>query len=54
MWYTEDPFRTDTSPAFEPKVPVLVVHDVADNGAFFRGEWDRVVSDRSELCRFPW
>ena len=52
---------TATSPAFKPKVPVSVVHDVADNGSFFRGrgggggvEWDRAVSDRSVNCAcFP-
>ena len=27
-----------------------VVHDVADGGAVFRGEWDRVVSDWSVNC----
>ena len=44
-FYTEDHFITATSPAFKPKVPVSVVHDVADDGSFFRGEWDRAVSD---------
>ena len=49
---------TDTSPAFEPKVPVSVVHNLADNSAFFRGERDQSVSDRSVNCawlgRHPW
>ena len=49
LFYMEDPFMTATSPAFEPKVLVSVVHDVADDGSFFRGEWDRAVS---ELCVF--
>ena len=40
-FYTEDPFMMATSPAFEPKVLVSVVHDVADDGSFFRGDWDR-------------
>ena len=38
---------TDTPPGVEPKVPVSVVHDIADGGASVRGEWDRVVSDLS-------
>ena len=39
-----------TSAAFELKVPVSVVHDVADDDSFFQGEWDRTVSDRSVNC----
>ena len=46
-FYTEDPLVTDTPPGVELKVPVSVVHDVADGDASVRGEWDRVVSDWS-------
>ena len=47
LFYTEDPLMTDTPPGVQLKVPVSVVHDVADGSAIFRGEWNRVVSDRS-------
>ena len=41
---------TDVPLVSQPKFPVSVVHDVADGGEVFRGEWDRVVSDRSVNC----
>ena len=40
---------TVTSPAFEPKVPVSVVHDVGRRFVF-PGGGDPAVSDRSVKC----
>ena len=49
-FYTNGSLRMATSPAFEPEVPVSVVQDVADDGSPIRGEWDRIVLDRSVNC----
>ena len=49
-FYTEDPLMTDTHPVFEAKVPLSMVHDGVDDGAVFRGELDRIVSDRYASC----
>ena len=38
-FHAEDPLMTDILPVLlEPKVPMSVVHDVADDSAVFRGD----------------